>query len=82
MIFSAMFVAISPIRSNWRMMKSNCVECDCLTAAALLHDPLASGAQQMKRLLMTLSLGVLGCGPDTTKSVAELEKLGANIGSF
>ena len=36
----------------------------------------------MKRLLMILSLGVLGCGPDTTKSVAELEKLGANIGPF
>ena len=28
---------------------TNCVECDCLAAAALLHDPLSSGAQKMKR---------------------------------
>ena len=53
---------------------ANCVEYDPLAVAALLHDPLPSGAQKMKRLLMILLLGVLGCGPDTTKSVAELEK--------
>ena len=34
----------------------------------------------MKRLLVILLLGVLGCGPDITKRVAELEKLEANIG--
>ena len=33
----------------------------------------------MKRLLMILLLGALGCGPDTTESVAALEKLGAQI---
>jgi len=33
----------------------------------------------MKRLLMILLLGSLGCGPDTTESVAALEKLGAQI---
>ena len=29
---------------------ANCVECDCLAAAALLHDPLPSGAQKMKNI--------------------------------
>ncbi len=50
-----------------------------MATAALLYDPLPSGTQKMKRLLMILLLGVLWCGSDTTKSVASLEKFGDRI---
>ena len=33
---------------------ANCVECDCLAVAALLHDPLPSGAQKMKRHVIVI----------------------------
>ena len=58
---------------------ANCVECDSLAAAALLHDSLPSEAQKMKRLLMILLLGALGYGPDKTEDVVALEELGAQI---
>ena len=37
-----------------RMGLANCVECDYLVAAALLQDPLPSGAEKMKRHLIVI----------------------------